>query len=142
MFLVEFDPLLNPPTLPFVEISTNFFLLLLNPSLMWWPIFLWFLKMICTSTKYTCIIFWPCQQTKIKGIQAMKLLSRAENLMDYIGVQTEEVREKISDISTSFKKLKVVVDQCFGVKLFPGYTNMLLKSSVLAIDCCQTSHSL
>ena len=72
----------------------------------------------------------------------MKLLSRAENLMGYIGVQTEEVQEKISDISTSFKKLKVVVDQCFGVKLFPGYTNMLLNSSVLAIDCCQTSHSL
>ena len=49
---------------------------------------------------------------------------------------------KLGDISTSFKKLKVVVDQCFGVKLFPGYTNMLLKSSVLAIDCCKTTHSL
>ena len=47
----------------------------------------------------------------------MKLLSRAGNLMDYIGVQTEEVQEKIIDISTSLKKLKVVVDQWFGVKL-------------------------
>ena len=56
-----------------------------------------------------------------EGNQAMKLLSKAGNLMDYIGVQTEDVQKKISDISKTLEKFKVVVDQCFGVKLFPGY---------------------
>ena len=55
----------------------------------------------------------------------MKLLSRAGNLTDYIGVQTEEVQKKISDISDSLKKFKVVVDQCFGVQLFPGYKHAI-----------------
>ena len=36
-------------------------------------------------------------------------------------MQTEDVQKKISDISKTLEKFKVVVDQCFGVKLFPGY---------------------
>ena len=60
-----------------------------------------------------------------EGNQAMKLLSKAGNLMDYIGVQTEDVQKKISDISKTLVKFKVVVDQCFGVKLFPGYIHAI-----------------
>ena len=45
--------------------------------------------------------------------------------MDYIGVQTEDVQKKISDISKTLEKFKVVVDQCFGVKLFPGYIHAI-----------------
>ena len=45
--------------------------------------------------------------------------------MDYIGVQTEDVQKKISEISKTLIKFKVVVDQCFGVKLFLGYKHAI-----------------
>ena len=45
--------------------------------------------------------------------------------MDYIGVQTEDVQKKISDISKTLVKFKVVVDQSFGVNLFPGYIHAI-----------------
>ena len=61
----------------------------------------------------------------------MKLLSRAGNLMDYIGVQTEEVQEKMIDISTSLKKLKVVVDQWFGVELLNFTSSNTLKEKAM-----------
>ena len=47
--------------------------------------------------------------------------------MDYIGVQMEDVQKKISDISKTLEKFKVVVDQCLGVKLFPGYIHAIVE---------------
>ena len=76
-----------------------------------------------------------------EGNQAMKLLSKAGNLMDYIGVQTEDVQKKISDISKTLEKFKVVVDQCFVSSSFQD-TYMQLKSSIPATGCCTTSLSL
>ena len=76
-----------------------------------------------------------------EGNQAMKLLSKAGNLMDYIGVQMEDVQKKISDISKTLEKFKVVVDQCFVSSSFQD-TYMQLKSSIPATGCCTTSLSL
>ena len=52
-----------------------------------------------------------------EGNQAKKLLSKAGNLMDYIGVQTEDVQKKISDISKTLFQLQVVAQHHFPSKV-------------------------
>lgn len=51
----------------------------------------------------------------------MALLGKAERMMNYIGVQTEEIQRSIAEIINVLQLFKVVVDLCFGVQLYPGY---------------------
>ena len=56
-----------------------------------------------------------------EGNQAKKLLDKCENLITYVGVQDEEVLEKIYNLVDVMKKFALVRDSCFGIKLNPAY---------------------
>ena len=57
----------------------------------------------------------------MEGNQAMLLLERAGNLINYVGVQDEEVLECLTNIVTVLMLFKTVVKSCFGVKLNMAY---------------------